>query len=57
MERKKQLTASNFVSVTNRREHIEPKLIFKIIFTEEKVKSAACDWGIQNKQIHWKSMQ
>ena len=50
IEGKKRLTTSNFGSVINRREHIESRSILKRIFTKEIFKTAACDWGIQNKK-------
>ena len=37
-------------SVIHHRELIDPKSILKRIFTKEKLKSAACDWGIQNEK-------
>ena len=50
MESKKRLTASNFGSLITRKEHIQPKSILKRICTKEKIKSATCDWGIQNEK-------
>ena len=56
-ERKKRLTASNFGSVINRREHIQPKSILKIIFTKEKVKVLLVIGVSRTKKMHWKSMR
>ena len=52
MERKNRLTASSSSvgSVIHRREHIDPKSILKRIFSKEKFKNVACDWGIQNEK-------
>ena len=50
IEGKKRLTTSNFGSAINRREHIESRSILKRIFTKEIFKTAAWDWGIQNKK-------